>query len=167
MKFTTVILSTCMLISSAASVQSKDWRGITPMKSTHADVERLLGSPVANIGYERYELSEETVEVEYVHYPCDLKPPKGCLIAPPVCALPPNTVLSITTTLRRPFPMSDMHLDLSKFEKVPDEHHTGRYFGYFDREKGFSVRVYDGAVIGYGYHPTKEDQKLFRCGVAN
>ena len=50
----------------AKLVQAKEWRGIVPLKSTRADVERLLGKPN---GLGRYEFDNERAYIDYA---------KGC-----------------------------------------------------------------------------------------
>jgi hypothetical protein len=50
----------------AMLVQAKEWRGIVPLKSTRADVERLLGKPN---GPGRYEFENERAYIDYA---------KGC-----------------------------------------------------------------------------------------
>jgi hypothetical protein len=163
MKRTVLIFATMLLFFSAAPTFAKEWRGLAPMKSVREDVRRLLGEPaVEAAAYEIYELAEETVWVEYVTYRCDVELPLGCPTAP-VCKLPPHTVLAVMVRLHRPVPVSELDIDLSKLEKNPDDHNSGRLFFYKDREQGFSVHVLDGAVVAYGYHPTKEDKKLFEC----
>ena len=163
MKRTVLVVTAILLFFSATPASAKEWRGLMPMKSVRGDVRKLLGEPAVEASaYEIYELAEETVWVEYVTYRCDAELPLGCPTAP-VCKLPPLTVLAITARLRRPVPVSELDIDLSKLEKNPDDHNSGHLFFYKDRERGFSVHVLDGAVVAYGYHPTKEDKKLFEC----
>ena len=40
-------------------LEAKDWRGITPLKSTRADVERLLGKEIEG----SYELPDERASI--------------------------------------------------------------------------------------------------------
>ena len=164
MKRTVLIFTAVLLFPSAAPASAKGWRGLVPLESTREDVRRLLGTPVKGADYvvERYQLTEETVTVGYVTYRCEVELPLGCPTAP-ICKLPPHTVLNITVRPRRPVPVSELDIDLSKFEKNPDDHNTGRLFFYKDREQGFMVHVFDGAVIAYSYSPTAEDKKMFRC----
>ncbi len=163
MKRTVLIFATALLFFSAAPASAKEWRGLVPMKSVREDVRKLLGEPsVEAAAYEIYELAEETVWVEYVTYRCDVELPRGCPTAP-VCKLPAHTVLAIWVMPRRAVPPSELGIDLSKYEKNPDDHNSGRLFFYKDREQGFVIKVFDGAVVAYSYQPTKEDKKLFRC----
>ena len=40
-----LILGVCVVLVSLSSASAKSWRGIEPIHSTRADVERLLGAP--------------------------------------------------------------------------------------------------------------------------
>jgi hypothetical protein len=160
----------CVMLAPSAAARAKGWRGLVPMKSTRADVKQLLGTPIADKGYDRFELEEETVSVEYVRYPCELKPPQGCITPPPVCALPPDTVLAITVRMRHPIPLSTLHLDLSKYEKRPGMIfpngpvlYDGPLFYYEDEDEGYMLHVLNGEVVAYRYYPTKKDGDIFRC----
>jgi hypothetical protein len=161
MKLISLLLVTCMQLSGDSLVPRNEWRGLVPMKSTRADVERLLGSPYGTPP-DRYHLANETVSVEYVSYPCDLKPP-GCPTPPKVCELPTGTVLAITVDLKQPVPLSSLQMDLSKFEReTGDIDSSGRVLYFKNKAAGFWVHVLEGWIIKYSYHPTREDQKLFR-----
>lgn len=50
------------LIISAIKVQAEAWRGIVPLKSTQADVERLIGKPGE---HGRYQFDKERA---YIHF---------------------------------------------------------------------------------------------------
>ena len=51
MRIIHIILAGWMLVTVSNTCRGKDWRGITPLKSSRADVERLLGRPTG-----RYQL---------------------------------------------------------------------------------------------------------------
>jgi hypothetical protein len=50
------------LMISAINVHAEAWRGIVPLKSTRADVERLLGRPGE---HGRYQFDKERAYIEY------------------------------------------------------------------------------------------------------
>lgn len=70
--------------------QAKGWRGIVPLKSTRADVERLLGVPGK---HGRYQFDEERAYVNYAG-PGPCCPVNGCL-----CFVPDDIVISINVEL--------------------------------------------------------------------
>ncbi len=54
-----------VVLFSAGSLAAKDWRGILPLHSTRADVERLLGPPFSTHGREVYPYKEFQVFIEF------------------------------------------------------------------------------------------------------
>src|SRR4026207_2045790 len=42
---TTTLFALIVLLCSSSTADAKEWRGIVPLRSTRADVERLLGRP--------------------------------------------------------------------------------------------------------------------------
>jgi hypothetical protein len=157
------IVSCCLLISSVGLASAKEWRGIVPLKSKRADVERLLG-PVPN-GFPHYVLPDETVYVEYA-YPCGYKNPPGWPDPPPGWNVPKDTVVSISVEPKESILFSSLALDLSKFEKVEGD---SQHFNYIDGEEGFTVNVFGSCcgmgekVSAYIYHPTAKEEKAVRC----
>jgi len=66
-------LSALMFLSTSANGQTNTWRGLTPLKSTIADVEKVLGLPTESkfkYAYE-YKLGAEYVTVNYSEKRCD------------------------------------------------------------------------------------------------
>jgi len=43
-----VIFATWIILTMSNNCDAKAWRGIVPLKSTRADVERLLGTPTVD-----------------------------------------------------------------------------------------------------------------------
>src|SRR5262245_50962152 len=83
-------------------VQAEAWRGIVPLKSTRADVERLLGKP-GNHG--RYQFDKERVYINYAGSgPCH--PNNGCL-----CMVSEDIVISIYVQPEVKLPFSALKLD--------------------------------------------------------
>jgi hypothetical protein len=70
MKTISIFLSSiCMLLFMSVSCQAEGWRGIIPLRSTRADVERILG-----VGTDRcnchYETTSELIYIDYAQAPC-------------------------------------------------------------------------------------------------
>src|SRR2546423_11066298 len=95
---------------------AKSWRGIVPLKSTRADVERLLGKP-NSLG--RYQFADERAYINYREYSCT-----GAYL--PLrednceCFVSKDTVVSIHVTLEVVRTFSSLHLDKTKYERKPD-----------------------------------------------
>src|SRR5436190_1205603 len=96
--------------------QAKSWRGIVPLKSTRADVERLLGTP-NSLG--RYEFGDERAYVQYRENPCvgAYRPLEqdNC-----ECFVSRDTVVSIHVTLEVLRTFSSLRLDKTKYQRKLD-----------------------------------------------
>lgn len=158
MKGTIAIL---LLLSSGFSMdessKAKGWRGIVPLHSTRADVERLLGLPANKRDCVQslcsYYLDDANVRFNYS--PGDCKSGRGRW------NVPPDTVVWITV-YRKPYPrLSDLKIDESKFKKSQKGHLLDEIF-YEDEEEGLTLMVYEGMVQTFLYGPARKDQHL-RC----
>ena len=117
MKLWTLMIAIPILFSNSNSVQAKPWRGIEPLHSTRADVERLVGLKVVRCNSACiYEVGEEIV---FVLYSTD----STCRNdgAPTMWRVPVDTVVEISVRFKEDKPLSELGLDLSKFEQVVDE----------------------------------------------
>ena len=155
----TVILTVSLQVN---YVEAKPWRGIEPLRSTRADVERLLGSKVVRCGASSciYDLGDEKV---FVLYASD----SSCKNDDATTAwkVPVGTVIEIGVHFREDRPLSQLGFDLSKFEKVEDEHLPGWIY-YVNLDEG--VRVEGGlkTASGVTYFQSAKDNNL-RCPSAN
>ena len=139
---------------------AKEWRGIIPLKSTRADVEKLLGANEKR-DIVTYHLDDSTVLIWYSRGPCSLLPS-------PEWNVPQWTVTSVHVFLKEAVELSSHSFDLRKFHKVPGDSDLPDHFYYVNKEEGFGVEVQNHqdsgreAVIGYLYGPTWKDRNL-RC----
>src|SRR3712207_3984167 len=85
-----------------------EWRGIAPLRSTRADVERVLGRPETESG-SVYATERERVSVTYSRRPCDYG-----------WRLPPDTVISFFVHPKQPPKLADLKLDEKKYERRRD-----------------------------------------------
>ena len=133
-----------------ATSYAKEWRGITPAKSTRADVVRLLGK--CNEAKPRCVFSSEDGDVFIVFAGAESHFHR--------CAtqLPPDTVLLIEVIPRKRLRPSDFGLDESASKRL-----TSSYFPdsqvYVDAESGLMLWVLRGAVhIAYYLAAAKDRQ---------
>lgn len=150
------VLLLCCCTFTAARAQGR--KGIVPLHSTRADVERLLG-PGGGECKCHYELYGDRIRVEYAKAPC-AGYPSGWNV-------PADTVLMvrISPELERQF--SELGLDESKYEKDYDDTFTTYYSS---REEGIQyVVAYQNPVTGVEnvireihYVPSSRDSRL-RC----
>jgi hypothetical protein len=142
----------CLLLVSES--KAKSWRGIIPLKSTRADVERLLGRP--NAKYQRYQIENEEATVTFSKGECA----EGWKV-------PRDTVLNMTITFKQRRTLSDLKVDLTKYERFTDPHVSHVY--YSNREEGVMYEVFEGnsadtgAILDVYYQPTRKDERLLRC----
>lgn len=150
-----------IVLVAVTPTQANEWRGIVPLHSTRADVERLLGPPsIDRSEITFYEFDKEEVSFNYA---------KGlCGIESSGWNVPRDTVISITI---RPKPnllkLTDLKLDESKYKKEKDEH-VWDIFAYTDEEEGVRYRVDtrdNSIVISIEYFPAAKDDHL-RCPVS-
>jgi hypothetical protein len=140
-------------------VQAKDWRGIIPLKSTRADVERLLGKPN---GLGRYEFDNERA---YIHYAKGCDQPKDCF-----CLVPQDTVISIFVTLEGDLKLSELKIDLSKYKKSRSAH-LPSIVNLNNDEEGitYTVDQEDEEIIHITYLPSSRDCQnlIYRARLSN
>lgn len=127
--------------------QAKGWRGIVPLKSTRADVERLLGAPGK---HGRYQFAEERAYVNYAGAgPCD--PVNGCL-----CLVSEDIVISINVELEVEMRFSTLKIDMKKYKKYISPQNPA-LASYSNDEEGIIYTVEDDDVTAIEYLPTAKD----------
>jgi len=113
--------------------ESNVWNGVTPFKSTIAEVEKILGEPLPESPSKHeavYQTEKEKVWVSYTVGTCRLEPSDGRVV-------PEMTVSRIKVIPKVRPKLSDLNLDEQEFERVDD---SGRV--YFNNKKvGISVAV--------------------------
>lgn len=108
-----ILAATVFVIFITLDLQAKEWRGIIPLKSTRADVERLLGKENE---MRRYQFENERAYIFYSTEGCGMKD------ATPVtekcrCLIPEGTVVSIYVTVEESRKFSSLKLNKSEFQK--------------------------------------------------
>ena len=131
--------------------EARDWRGIAPLRSTRAEVERLLGAPEqgsSNV----YQTGSERISVSYAERTCDYG-----------WQVPVGTVISFSITPKNPSAFADLKLDERKFVKRVDPHIESIYY-YINQEEGinYTVDTGRGVVTGIEYYPSAKDNNR-RC----
>jgi hypothetical protein len=161
MRFTKVIITyICALFLAAGFLHAGEWRGITPLHSTRADVERLLGRPAKSSGVAfTYDTRGERVRVFYSAGLCKEGSPQGYNV-------PQGTVLSFIVYPNTKLLVSDLKLDMSKYKREHDPHVDGIVY-YFNREEGVRLEARTLAeggedVESITYEPAAADNHL-RC----
>jgi hypothetical protein len=167
-----IVGSIALILALTLMAQAKEWRGITPLRSTRADVERVLGPTIddpsnRNNYVDTYQTEEERVTVLYSDGPlCNGYLRRGYRV-------PKDTVVSIIVGAT-PFPFSDLKLDGSKYQETSGGD-TPDYSYFTHKEDGISytvqwrtvakgeeggVRERIRMVISIEYGPTAQDIHL-------
>ena len=137
-----LLLLAILLVTSTHS-SAEPWRKIFPLKSTRADVERLLGKPIANEPdfLAQYHFENERASVRYAT-DYDLAQCKGAC-----CALQKDIVTQIDVESVAKPTFSTLTIDKSKLEWFPLVEDT-------------NVRIYDNREAGLEYWVSMKDDVL-------
>ena len=155
-----IFVCMCSALNMVGPTQAKGWRGLVPLHSTRADVERLLGRPKESRGVaSTYDTTNERVHVFYSAGQCKESTSNGWNV-------PRDTLLSITVQPNAKLLIDDLKLDKTKYERVVDYHVQGVVY-YFNKEDGvrISARILEKAgedVDSISYEPTAGESYL-RC----
>ncbi len=143
----------CVVIFCPKTAAGKAWRGIVPLHSTRADVERLLGPP--NIEDSGYDIDAEQAVITYSAQGCEEGLPGGWNV-------PPNTVVSISVSSTKDLKWADLLVPGRNYEQVygTDTPHVA----YVDVQEGVRYSTVDGSVQTISYFGTEADDKKLRCG---
>ena len=136
----------------------KSWRDIVPLRSTRADVLKLLGKPHhLQWDYRDYfEVENAIVRFQWIDPNCLRKYP----IEPASSIKPEDLVLNILVSLTRPLTEKDLKIPQGKFWFTSCL--GARVCTYMDDEEGFAFTTADGGVTGLSYSATREDFKNWK-----
>lgn len=148
------ILCSCVSLAAAIFPPAKEWRSIVPLRSTRADVERLLGQPTKP-GSSTYDLGSESAIIVFASgAPCGDNSPSSWQV-------PRDTVISVTVYSETKPPFSVLKIDRSKYKRVDDGHLPDVLY-YINEEEGAKIEVVQGSVAGITCFPAAKDSHL-RC----
>src|SRR5882672_2687108 len=102
-----IFLSSFLLLTKLHVVNDQDWRKIVPLKSTRADVERMLGS-TKGAYFAIYQLKEGNIFIEYSSGPCRPERKGGWNV-------PEDVVIRVSFSPKHKKKIADLKLDLKKF----------------------------------------------------
>lgn len=142
------------LLLAASVVIGKEWRGIVPLTSTRADVQRVLRVPQrANDSLSYYKLANEIVVVHFDSERCDTDMGKLGY----AWNVPPGTVTSIAV-----IPRGSHRLEEYKSANFKIDDPGAGFVYYTDAFAGFTVETYKNLVTLVEYYP-EATQNNFRC----
>lgn len=152
-----IITCMCITLAMVSPSLSKEWRGIVPLHSMRADVERVLGAPTEPRG-SVYKTQTENVSIWYADEPCK----KG---VSELWNVPRGTVLSITIYPKTKPCVADLRLDESKYKREANAHLQGITY-FTNDEEGIRIETFEGKVNSITYTPAAKDSDL-RCPSAS
>lgn len=142
-----VFFSSALLLPGTLS--GKSWRGIIPLQSTRAEVDRILGRPERLGDVSVYRTEDGLVEVRYATAPC-----KGSVLG---WRVPKDTVLEFHIAPRK---RENVTVDLSRY--VMAVGHVMRPH-YINLDEGLGYELLpNGQVFSVSYTPSRSDNRL-RC----
>ena len=143
-------LSLLLGLSLTNNSYAKPWRGIVPLRSTRADVLRILGKPSRSDYI--YDFDEGTVRIMYARQRCEQGVPSGW----GNWNVAPDTVINIWVEVD--FPVKNLKIrDLHKYKWYTDDSLTTYYRL---PAQGLEYEVQNQRVISITYGPTARDKEL-------
>ncbi len=143
----------CLIVIFTVSAKAQGWRGLIPLHSTRADVERLLGPSSEPEKFSvDYELGDSVVSVEYSSGPCRKEMKGGWNVAR-------DTVISVRISLKEGARFSPSKIDKRKFKKERSSH-TPRIIYYVNEEDGIMYEVQESMVQSVEYYAASKDLYL-------
>jgi hypothetical protein len=154
MRLLHLVFAALIVLTMTNYCPAKAWRGIIPLKSTRADVERLLGPSTGVLP--TYYLSDSTVYFGYSSCRCGEK-----------CKsdgwnVPPDTVIVIRVGMKGVVKLADLNIDLTNFKKLPGDEDVPGSVVYKNEEEGFAIEAGGGYVGDLIYMPEAKYDYL-RC----
>jgi hypothetical protein len=152
------LLCLTILLYPIDASNAEGWRGIIPLRSTRADIERVVEGTVkeskcrSNIC--SYYLSDVNLFVVYSKGDCKSQESSGWNV-------PRDTVIRFDVVPKVKPLFSDLKIDEEKFKKKEDPELKG-VLHYINDEDGLSLTVQQGVVDGFYYGPSAKDEHL-RC----
>lgn len=149
----TVAVLICVVIFGPQTVKCKAWKGIVPLHSTRADVEKLLGRPTFEDS--EYDIEGERVLITYSARGCEEGLPGGWNV-------PANTVVSISLSSTKDLKLADVLVPGKNYEQIYGTHTP--HVDYVDVQDGVRYSTVDGSVQTISYFGSEADDKKLRCG---
>jgi hypothetical protein len=137
------------------TVHAKAWRGILPLHSTRANVEKTLGRPTFEDS--GYELGGERVTISYATRGCEEGLPSGWNV-------PLDTVVNISVNSTKELRLDDVLTPGRNYEKIYGTDMP--QIEYVDVPDGVSYATVDGMVQKTTYFGNQVDDQKLRCGEA-
>ena len=150
----TILFIACTL---SQSEPEKGWRGIIPLVTTRADVEKLLGGPMP--GEQGYVLTYDTKDERVTIWYAGAKP---STLEPCKWNVPLDTVIRFIIALKIKKPLSEAKLDLAKYKRTVElDAPKFIYYSKEDKSLILETELEDGVerILSYDFQPTETDKR--------
>lgn len=132
--------------------QSNSWNGLTPLRSTRADVEKLFGAAKRCLSGCEYQTEKETIYVFYPRHHCD----GGWNVRK-------DTVIEFAIpSSEKGKSFDDLKLDENKFSSTTDDAIFGTWTNPEDGLR-YYFRNFREQLLSVAYIPKKSDNQNMRC----
>jgi hypothetical protein len=143
----------CLIVIFSIGAKAQGWRGLIPLHSTRADVERLLGPSSEPEKFSAdYELGDSVVSVEYSSGSCRKEMKGGWNVQR-------DTVISIRIGFKDKAQFPPSKIDKRKFKKERSSH-TPSITYYVNKKEGIMYEVQEGMVQSVEYYAVSKDLYL-------
>lgn len=152
------ILLCSVICAGSLCCYGKAWRDIVPLRSTRADVLKLLGTPHhLQWDYRDYfEVENAIVTFQWIDPNCVRKYP----VEPTSAVMPEDLVLNISVSLTRPLTEKELKIPQGKiwFTDCLGSSPNGPWICTFmDNQEGFAFTTSHGGVTGLSYSASKQE----------
>ncbi len=140
-----LIISLCLITQ---TIKAKEWNGIVPLKSSRADVEKLLGKPDENGGYK---IKGQYGFIRYSLTDCAAS--EKC-----ICPAGKDIVVEIRVHIHYKLKLKKLKLDLKNYKKKADPELLV-YETYSNYDEGIEYVVFteENTIDSITYLPAKRD----------
>lgn len=151
---TAALILGCLVLFFPQAAAGKAWRGILPLHSTRADVERILGPP--NLEDAGYEIDGARVQITYTTQGCQDGLPSGWRV-------PADTVVSISVSAGDELLLNDVLVSGRNYDQIYAVQRP-QLIDFVDPDEGVRYSSIEGYVLTTTYFATAADDKQLRCG---
>ncbi len=157
-----ILLFSIIGLSQSNSLIEDGWKGIKPLETDKAKVNKLLGTPkVDDNEYYGYTTSEALIWVTYATAPCEKDN-----LGRGEYNVAKDTVLSYFVSIQKPLKLSDFQFNKEKYRRVKNEEQPN-LANYYNNEDGIEISVWIEEGIEYVgkiyYKPSKQKEENFKC----
>ena len=140
------LLLAFVFVMTAQLASAEEWRGITPLKSTHADVVRIFKECTDQPESCEFALDNEDITVEFAGI-------QNC------AGVPAGTVLSIQRELRKETTLEALGFDKRRFKSFdPSTPPKLGYRAFIDEQAGLLLKSLRGQIFQINYIATEKER---------